>query len=190
MERERYEILDVIGSGGMATVWRARDTLLDRFVAIKRPNPSPDEPIATARFAREARAAATVAHPNLVAIHDVGVDETGPYLVMELVDGPSLATAHVASDRVARIGMEVASALAALHAAGVVHSDVKPGNILLAPDAAKLTDFGIARSTDDTATLTQPGVTLGTPAYAAPETVAHGDRSHAADVFSLAVTLH
>ncbi len=191
MDRERYEILEVIGSGGMATVWRARDTVLDRFVAIKRPILGPDAPIATARFAREARAAATITHPNLVAIHDAGMDETGPYLVMELIDGPSLATANVADDRVARIGMEVASALAALHAAGVVHSDVKPGNILLTSDAAKLTDFGIARATaDDTATITQPGVTFGTPAYAAPETVAHGDRSHAADVYSLAVTLH
>lgn len=190
MDQERYETLDVIGSGGMAIVWRARDTLLGRLVAIKRPNPAHEGSIATARFTREARAAATVTHPNLVAVHDAGVDETGPYLVMELVDGPSLATARVASDGVARIGVEVASALAALHAAGVVHSDVKPGNILLARDGAKLTDFGIARAADDTATLTQPGVTLGTPAYAAPETLSRGDRSAAADVYSLAATLH
>ena len=190
VDRERYETLDVIGSGGMAIVWRARDTILRRFVAIKRPNPAQQGSIPAARFAREARAAATVAHPNLVAVHDAGVDDIGPYLVMELVDGPSLATAEVASEHVARIGTEVASALAALHAAGVVHGDVKPGNILLSADGAKLTDFGIARADDDTATLTQPGVAFGTPAYAAPETLSHADRTAAADVYSLAATLH
>jgi eukaryotic-like serine/threonine-protein kinase len=190
VDRDRYEMLDVIGSGGMATVWRARDTVLGRLVAIKRPNPAPEGSIATARFSREARAAATVAHPNLVAVHDAGVDATGPYLVMELIDGPSLATASIAADRVARIGHEAASALAALHAAGVVHGDVKPANILIARDGAKLTDFGIARAADDTATLSLPGVTFATPAYAPPETVSHGERSAAGDVYSLAVTLY
>jgi len=190
MGQARYETLDVIGSGGMATVWRARDTVLGRLVAIKRPNPAPEGSTATARFGREARVAATVSHPNLVAVYDTGVDDTGPYLVMELVDGPSLATADVAPERVARIGAEVASALAALHGAGVVHGDVKPGNILLPHGGAKLTDFGVARSADDTMTLTQPGMTFGTPAYAAPETIAHGERSAAGDVYSLAATLH
>ena len=172
----------------MATVWRARDTILDRIVAIKRPNPAPDD--SAALFSREARAAASVTHPNLVAVYDTGVDETGPYLVMELIDGPSLADADVPPDEIARIGAEVASALAALHQAGVAHGDVKPANIMLAPGGAKLTDFGIARVADDAVTLTRPGVALGTPAYAAPETTSRAERSVAGDVYSLAVTLH
>lgn len=175
----------------MATVWRARDTRLRRSVAIKRPNPGAKGSVDAARFEREARAAATVAHPNVVAVHDAGVDDTGPYLVMELVDGPSLASADVAAEQVARIGIEVASALAALHAVGLVHGDVKPANILLAADGAKLTDFGIARAADDTVTISSPpGVVFGTPAYAAPETLQNGARTAAADVYSLAAVLY
>jgi serine/threonine protein kinase len=189
MDPDRYELLDVIGSGGMATVWRARDTRLDRLVAIKRPHPAPEGSDSLVRFAREARVAATVSHPNLVAVYDAGTDESGPYLVMELVDGPSLATAPAPPSDPDRMGAEVASALAALHGAGIVHGDVKPGNILLARDGAKLTDFGIARSADD-ATLTRTGMTFGTPAYAAPETMAHGERSAAADVYSLGAVLY
>jgi hypothetical protein len=190
VDRGRYEIGEVVGSGGMATVWRARDTRLRRTVAIKRPNLGARAAVDAARFEREARAAATVAHPNVVAVHDAGVDDAGPYLVMELVDGPSLASADVPADRVARIGVEVASALAALHAAGVVHGDVKPANILLSPDGAKLTDFGIARAADDTVTMSSPGVVFGTPAYAAPETLSHAERTPAADVYSLAAVLY
>jgi hypothetical protein len=190
VERDRYEIGEVVGSGGMATVWRARDTRLERSVAIKRPKPGGKGSVDAARFEREARAAATVAHPNVVAVHDAGVDDAGPFLVMELVDGPSLATADAPAGQVARIGAEVASALAALHAAGLVHGDVKPANILLAADGAKLTDFGIARAADDTVTISSPAVMFGTPAYAAPETLAHGVRTTAADVYSLAAVLY
>lgn len=190
VEDQRYEILDVIGSGGMATVWRARDLRLGRMVAIKRPNATLRGAVDTARFAREARVAAAVTHPHVVAVYDVGVDDDGAYLVMELVDGPSLRDATVPADQVAEIGAQVASALAALHAAGVVHGDVKPANILLASGGAKLTDFGIARAVDDTMTLTVPGMTFATPAYAAPETLAHGERSPGADVYSLAAVIH
>jgi serine/threonine protein kinase len=189
MDPDRYELLDVIGSGGMATVWRARDTRLHRLVAIKRPHPAPDGSDSLVRFAREARVAATVSHPNLVAVYDAGTDAAGPYLVMELVDGPSLATTPSPPSDPGRVGAEVASALAALHSAGIVHGDVKPGNILLARDGAKLTDFGIARAADE-ATLTRTGMTFGTPAYAAPETLAHGDRTAAADVYSLGAVLY
>lgn len=190
VDQDRYETLDVIGTGGMATVWRARDTYLDRFVGIKRPHPAPEGSIEAELFAREARAAASVMHPNVVAVYDTGTDETGPYLVMELVDGPSLAEVTVPHDQVARIGLEVASGLAALHRAGVVHGDVKPANILLSQEGAKLTDFGIARAADGTEALTRPGTAFGTPAYAAPETATHGERTAAGDVYSLAVTLH
>jgi eukaryotic-like serine/threonine-protein kinase len=190
MDQERYELVDVIGSGGMATVWRARDTRLGRVVAIKRPHPAPADSATLPRFAREARAAATVSHPNLVSIYDVGEDALGPYLVMEFVDGPSLATTTVPRERVAAVGVQVASALGALHAAGIVHGDVKPGNILVSGDSVKLTDFGIARTGSDTTALTREGVIIATPEYAAPETLATGDRRPAGDVYALGAVLH
>lgn len=188
MPEDRYEVLDVIGAGGMATVWRARDRALDRIVALKRPHPAPPGSPAHTRFDREARIAAAVDHPNLISVYDVGHDAQGPYLVMEYVDGPSLATAPQAPGDAARIGSEIAAALAALHAAGIVHRDVKPGNVLLAPGGAKLTDFGIARHAD-TVTLTQPGLVHATPAYAAPEVLAGGEQTAASDVYSAAVVV-
>jgi len=187
---DRYELLDVVGSGGMATVWRVRDTRLDRIAALKRPHPAPAGAPELARFRRESRLAATVSHPHLVAVFDAGEDDTGPYLVMEYVDGPALDATQVPPDRAAPLGMQVASGLAALHDVGIVHGDVKPANILLGPGGAKLTDFGIARSPDATSALTQPGVVLATPAYASPETLAGGDRSPAADVYSLGTVLY
>ncbi len=189
MDPERYEVADVIGSGGMATVWRARDNRLGRVVAIKRPHPAPAGSTVLERFAREARAAARVDHPNLVSVFDVGEDDAGPYLVMEFVDGPSLASATVPAGEVAAIGAQVAAALAALHEAGIVHGDVKPANILMARGGVKLTDFGIARADDD-ATLTQEGMVYATPQYAAPETLAGHERSAAADVYALGAVLH
>ena len=117
MDQERYELVDVIGSGGMATVWRANDTRLGRVVALKRPHPAPPGSVTLTRFAREARAAATVSHPHLVAVYDAGEDDIGPYLVMEFVDGPSLASGSP-SGSIAALGAQIASALAALHAAG------------------------------------------------------------------------
>ncbi len=190
MDQERYELVDVIGSGGMATVWRARDTRLDRVVAIKRPHPAPADSTTLPRFAREARAAATVNHPNLVSIYDVGEDTTGPYLVMEFVDGPSLATTTVPREQIASFGVQVATALGALHAAGIVHGDVKPANILVSGDSVKLTDFGIARTGTDTTALTREGVIFATPEYAAPETLTTGTRSAAGDVYALGAVLH
>lgn len=190
MDQERYELVDVIGSGGMATVWRARDTRLGRIVAIKRPHPAPADSTTLPRFAREARAAATVNHPNLVAVYDVGEDALGPYLVMEFIDGPSLATTTVPRERIAALGVQIASALDALHAAGIVHGDVKPANILVTGDSVKLTDFGIARTGSDTTALTREGVVFATPEYAAPEILATGDRTAAGDVYALGAVLH
>ena len=184
----RYEMLDVLGSGGMATVWRARDTELDRIVAIKRPHPAPDGSTVHERFRREARAAATVSHPNLVTVHDVGTDDDGPYLVMEFVDAGSLAEIEWSRAKAVSIGTDIAEALAALHAAGIVHRDVKPANILVPDGGALLTDFGIARAGDDAA-LTQEGTTFATPAYAAPEVIARGDHTPASDIYALAAVL-
>lgn len=184
----RYEVLDVLGSGGMATVWKARDTELNRIVAIKRPHPAPDGSAVHERFRREARAAATVSHPNLVTVHDVGTDADGPYLVMEFVDAGSLAQVEWSRARAIRIGSDIAGALAALHSAGIVHRDVKPANILVPEGGAMLTDFGIARAGDDAA-LTQEGTTFATPAYAAPEVIAHGDHTPASDVYALGAVL-
>ena len=184
----RYELLEVVASGGMATVWRARDVRLGRVVALKRPHPAPLGSDVYQRFQREARIAATVSHPNLVSVFDVGDDE-GPYLVMEYVDAPSLDRASVNPGEIAAVGAQVAAALAALHAVGIVHGDVKPANILLSPGGAKLTDFGIARPLDS-ATLTGAGLVHATPAYAAPEVLAHGHRLPASDVYSLGAVLY
>lgn len=182
MDPDRYELIDVIGNGGMATVWRARDRRLDRFVAVKRPAPDADR----RRFEREGRLAAGVVHPNVVRVYDVGSDDDGPYLVMELVEGPSVADADVDQRRAGDVGAEIASALAALHIAGIVHGDVKPANILLADGGARLTDFGVARFSADTST----GPVWATPSYAAPEVAAGGAPTPASDVYSLAIVLH
>ncbi|MGB3735349.1 MAG: protein kinase, partial [Ilumatobacter sp.] len=184
----RYEVLDVLGSGGMATVWRARDTDLNRLVAIKRPHPAPTESAVYERFRREARAAATVSHPNVVTVHDVGTDDDGPYLVMELVDAGSLAEVEWSRAKAIGVGVDIAEALSALHLAGIVHRDVKPANILVPDGGALLTDFGIARAGDDDA-LTQEGMTFATPGYAAPEVIARGEHTTASDVYSLAAVL-
>ncbi len=186
----RYEVIDVVGAGGMATVWRARDTELGRMVAIKRPHPAPADSLIHERFRREGRAAAAVSHPNLVTVHDFAVDDVGPYLVMELVDAPSLADSEVAPGDAVAIGLALARALAALHAADIVHRDIKPSNILLAPGGPQLTDFGVARSLDAADDVTQEGNSFGTPSYAPPETLAGGTRDEAGDVYSLAVVIH
>ncbi len=187
---DRYEVIDVVGAGGMATVWRARDRELGRLVAIKRPHPAPSGSPTHERFRREARAAAAVSHPNLVTVYDAAVDDEGPYLVMELVDAPSMAQSSVEPSAAAVIGASLARALAALHAVDIVHRDIKPSNILLAPGGPQLTDFGIARSLDAIDDVTQAGVHMGTPSYAPPETLAGGPHDEAGDVYSLAVVIH
>jgi len=188
---DRYELLDVIASGGMATVWRARDTRLDRLVAVKRPHPTPVADESAARMAREARAAASLSHPNLITMYDFGSDESGPYLVMELVDGPTLMeeSAEIDAAEAIDIGAQLADGLAVIHAAGIVHRDVKPGNVILSEQGPLLTDFGIALDPNATAEITQPGEVVATPSYAAPEVLAGEKPTPASDVFSLAVMI-
>lgn len=188
----RYELLEVLASGGMATVWRARDVRLDRVVALKRPHPAPPNDPVHQRLEREARAAASLNHPHLVTVFDSGRDDAGPYLVMEMVDGPTLADVGGELDRtgIMEVGAQIASALAAVHEAGIVHRDVKPTNILMSDRGPQLTDFGIALSPDATSQLTQPGRVIGTPAYAAPEVLAGRPPTSRSDVFSLAVVIY
>ena len=188
---DRYELLDVIASGGMATVWRARDTRLERHVALKRPHPAPESDDFPRRLAREARAAASLSHPNLITVYDFGSDDSGPYLVMELVDGPTLLELadDLDPDAALEIGAHVADALTVIHAAGMVHRDIKPANIIMSERGPLLTDFGIASDPNATAEITDPGKVVATPSYAAPEVLAGNKPTPASDVFSLAVTI-
>jgi eukaryotic-like serine/threonine-protein kinase len=196
----RYELLSSLGQGGMGTVWRAHDELLDRDVAVKEVLLPPQLSVAEreqrhARTIREARSAARLTHPGAVTVHDVVEYEDRPWIVMELVNAPSLqqvidAGGPLAPERVARLGRQVLDALRAAHAAGIVHRDIKPSNVLVtADDRAVVTDFGIAALEGD-ASLTGTGVLIGSPAYIAPER-ARGDASGpASDLWSLGATLY
>jgi hypothetical protein len=191
-----YEILDVLGRGGMGVVLRGVDVRLNRVVAIKVLAPHlAANAVARARVLREAQAAAAVSHPHVVAIH--GVDESSglPYLVMEYVPGPSLQQkidgGPLRLAQILRIGVQVASGLAAAHAQGLVHRDVKPANILLenGVERVKITDFGLARADDDVR-LTRAGAVYGTPLYMSPEQ-ALGDRvDQRSDLFSLGSVMY
>lgn len=172
----RYQLLDVLGSGGMAVVYRARDTRLgqDRAIKVMRPELA-HESVTVERFEHEAMAMARVDHPNLVRVHDIGRDGPHEFMVMELVTGGSvhsrLANGEpVELEEAGPIVCDVLGALGAAHAAGVVHRDVKPANVLLTDlGRAKVTDFGVARLTDTQNTMTHTGVVLGTLSYMAPE---------------------
>lgn len=186
----RYRLVEPLGSGSMGEVWQAHDERLDRTVALKRllpARPGQDNDQAV----REARIAARVHHPGAVTVHDVVDDEGTPCLVMAYVPGVALTDrSPLAPLEVARIGQQVAGALAAAHEVGVVHRDVKPDNVLLTDDGdAVITDFGISRVLGD-GRRTGPGIVAGTPAYLAPEVAAGGDASFASDVFSLGATLY
>jgi eukaryotic-like serine/threonine-protein kinase len=192
----RYEIQQLLGHGGMATVHRARDTQRDREVALKLMRSDlADDPVFGARFVAEARSAASISHPNVVTVLDFGTDGPGPYIVMELVDGGDLAAllgrkGRLSAPRAASIGAQVASALAAAHAQGIVHRDVKPGNILLTTEGdARVADFGIARATGEQS-LTATGTSLGSVDYFSPEQ-ARGEQADAAsDIYALGVVLY
>jgi serine/threonine protein kinase len=196
----RYRLVNRIAAGGMGLVWEAWDELLRRRVAVKQlltqPGLSEDEVVlARNRVIREARITARLHHPHAVTLYDVVEQDGYPCLIMQFV--PSRSLSALLSEQgslqpavVARIGADVASALAAAHEVGIVHRDVKPGNVLITEDgSAKLTDFGISHAVGDI-TLTSTGMLSGTPAFLAPEVARGGMSGFAADVFSLGATLY
>jgi hypothetical protein len=196
----RYRLAERVGQGSMGVIWRARDERLDRVVAVKQLDydaaigPAASQQ-ASVRALREARLTARLRHPHAITVHDVVEAPGGPYLVMEYL--PSRSLAEILLDRetlpaeeVARIGLPVASALAAAHAEGVVHRDVTPGNVLLGESGVvKIADFGISRATGE-GTVTGGGFIAGTPAYLAPEVAGGHEAGFPADVFSLGATLY
>jgi len=191
----RYRLGPVIGRGGMATIYRATDLRLERQVAVKilRPEVATDPDLAH-RFRREALAATVLRHPNIVACLDTGTDGDQAYLVMALVEGEDLAVrlrrgGRLAPRQAARIGLDVARALGVAHVRGIVHRDIKPGNILLAADGrAMVTDFGIARLAAD-AEAALPGTTLGSVHYFSPEQARGRTTTPASDIYGLGLVL-
>jgi Tol biopolymer transport system component/predicted Ser/Thr protein kinase len=198
-----YEIIAPIGAGGMGEVWRARDTRLDRSVAIKMlPAAVAANAQLRARFEREAKSISQLSHPNICALYDVGDD----YLVMELIDGESLADrlsrGPLPIDQALRIGIEIAAALQCAHRSGIVHRDLKPGNIMLSKSGAKLLDFGLAKSAADSSTrlstteatqqqpLTEEGMIVGTYYYMSPEQLTGGAADARSDIFALGAVLY
>jgi len=191
---ERYRLERVIGAGGMATVWRARDETLGRPVAVKVMSDAlAADPAYVERFAREAQTAARISHPNLVQIYDYSAAAAQPYLVMEYVEGGTLAQRAakrpLGAAEARRLACDLLSAIARVHDAGVLHRDIKPANVLLGADGrARLTDFGIARLEDSTR-LTQPGHVIGTLRYLAPELIEGAPPSRRSDLYAVGVLL-
>ncbi|MFJ2257557.1 serine/threonine-protein kinase [Streptomyces sp. NPDC087844] len=196
---DRYRLLDKLGHGGMGTVWRAKDETVDREVAVKEPRipdhlPERERANVSERMRREARAAARLDHPAVVTVHDVAVVDGRPWIVMELVRGRSLGAAlqegTLGAREAARIGLEVLGALESAHAAGILHRDVKPDNVLLGTgDRVVLTDFGIAQIEGET-NLTDTGGFVGSPEFIAPERVLGQRPGPASDLWSLGVVLY
>jgi eukaryotic-like serine/threonine-protein kinase len=193
----RYRLADVIGRGGMSAVYRATDAVLGRTVAVKVLSAAlaEEDPVWVTRFEREARAAASLTHTGVATVYDIGVEDGMRFIVMEYVRGRSLATiltdeAPLEPARAVEIGAQVADVLTAAHAAGIVHRDIKPGNVMVAPDAkVKVLDFGIARAAGSTA-LTQTVSVLGTAAYMAPEQAAGQSADARSDIYSLGCVLY
>ncbi|MFC9532675.1 serine/threonine-protein kinase [Streptomyces sp. NPDC056975] len=195
----RYRLLSKLGHGGMGTVWRAKDETVDREVAVKEPRvpdhlPERERTTVFERMRREARAAARLDHPAVVNVHDVAVEDGQPWIVMEFVQGRTLGDAlqegTLGARDAARIGLEVLGALEAAHAAGVLHRDVKPDNVMLGRhDRVVLTDFGIAQIEGET-NLTDTGGFVGSPEFIAPERVLGQRPGPASDLWSLGVVLY
>jgi serine/threonine-protein kinase len=188
----RYRLEERLGLGGMSEVWAATDTELERRVALKLLSPNADN----ARFEREARAVASLGHPNITQLYDYGEENGRPYMVLEYLPGGTLEE-HLQSGKplpdldARRIAAELAAGLAHAHARGVVHRDLKPANVLFDQEGrAKLADFGIARMVAGEGTLTEAGTVLGTAAYISPEQAAGSPASAASDVYSFGVMLY
>jgi serine/threonine protein kinase len=195
----RYALLDELGRGGMGVVWLAEDSTIGRRVAIKElrlpDGIAPHErQVFEERVLREARTAGRLNDPGIVTVYDVVQEQGGTFIVMELAEYPDLADVvrqhgALSTGFVAKIAEQLLSALQAAHAAGVVHRDVKPANVMVAPDGrVKLTDFGIAQATDDPR-LTQSGTLIGSPTYISPERLLGHDASPASDLWALGATL-
>ncbi|MGW4061551.1 serine/threonine-protein kinase [Amycolatopsis sp. NPDC004747] len=196
----RYRVLGRAGHGAMGTVWRAKDERLDRLVAIKQLFPdSPADPDAAERTRertiREARVTARLRHPHAVVVHDVVEQGTAAYITMEYLPARTLTDlleehGPLVPEYVAELGAQLASALAAAHAEGVVHRDISPNNVLVTPDgSAKITDFGVAHARGE-GTATGRGLVVGTPAYLAPEVAEGEEPGFPSDVYSLGATLY
>jgi serine/threonine protein kinase len=195
----RYQLISQIGVGGMAVVWQAYDTVLARTVAVKvLAGHSADDPQSRERIRAEAQAAAVLSHPNIAQVYDYGEAESGgaliPYVVMELVRGGTLqrrlSEGPVLPRYAMRLSAEIAAALAAAHAEGLAHRDIKPGNVMLAPTGAKVVDFGIAAAIRPPGSGTDDFEVFGTPAYLAPERLLHDAVEPASDVYALGVLLY
>ncbi|HCA85325.1 MAG TPA: serine/threonine protein kinase, partial [Streptomyces sp.] len=197
LEAGRYRLVEVIGRGGMGEVWRAEDTTLNRQVAVKLLLGETAVPEAVERFRQEARTAAALNHPHVLAVYDFGEEQGRCYLVMELVHGRSLRAeltergGSLPVEDACRFAQQAAAGLAAAHHAGVVHRDIKPGNLLLAENGVKVADFGIAQVVGQaTAALTATGEMLGTSSYLAPERGKGASAGPESDVYALGCVLY
>lgn len=194
---DRYELEGLVGTGGMSSVYKARDRLLERRVALKvlHPHHASDKDFVE-RFRKEARLVAQLSHPNIVTVIDRGDDDGRQFIVFELIEGENLKELVTREGplplrRVLELALQVGRGLAFAHSHGLVHRDVKPQNVLMnGDDQAKVTDFGIARSIDVDVSVTQTGTVLGTSAYIAPEQASGGEITPQTDVYSLGVVLY